>query len=392
MFALLDLAFEPSRACHGGGYSAVRGRYSKRHSLLAMPLFVMDMGDPIYVSTDPFELMHKLKTRPTLHNSLKHAATVARSILVKVRGAQMPFLAVAPMSYALPLQDIVDRVFAILVPQAFGLPLVPLAPLDATPLLRKLSSPLAPAANPRATLGAARYADLLLAWGAARGDGVVPDEPFDPSRARMFNVLTLSGGECRGSNDVVLWVQSACEVPWGGAGDAWQPQPDADSDNDSVGDDVITGGVSVFQARAWSRPWPRKRTWARKRPRESIHRGTGCFRVCCQGASSSDSDDDEEEEGYRRRRPQRGRAGRGRGGRGRGGSNPSTRATQTYTAASSSDGAEADLRDESPHGSSTDTGFSSHSPTALDLPRVPVATHHRQRVTGASIMAALTAT
>jgi len=176
-------------------------------------------------------------------------------------------------------------------------------------------------------------------------------------------------------------------VPWGGAGEAWQPQPDADSDNDSVGDDVITGGVSVFQAP----PWPRKRMWTRKRPRESIHRGTGCFRVCGQGASSSDSDD-EEEEGYRRRRPQRGRARRGRGGRGRGGSKPPTRATQTYTAASSSDEAEADLRDESPHGSSTDTGFSSHSPTALDLPLVPVAIHHRQRVTGASIMAALTAT
>lgn len=87
MFALLDLAFEPSRACHGGGYSAVRGRYSKRHYLLAMPLFDVGLGDPIYLSTDPFELMHKLKTRPAFQNSLKHAATVARSILMKVRSA-----------------------------------------------------------------------------------------------------------------------------------------------------------------------------------------------------------------------------------------------------------------------------------------------------------------
>jgi hypothetical protein len=317
---------------------------------------------------------------------------VARSILVKVRGAQMPFLAVAPMSYALPPQDIVDRVFAILVPQAIGLPLVPLAPLDATPLLHKLSSPLAPAANPRATLGAARYADLLLAWGAARGDGVVPDEPFDPSRARMFNALTLSGGECRGSNDVVLWVQSACEVPWGGAGEAWQPQPDADSDNDSVGDDVVTGVGCQSSRRGRGRGRGRGSGRGRGTGRgRASTAGRAASASAASGASSSDSDDDEEE-GYRRRRPQRGRAGRGRGGRGRGSSKPPTRASQTYTAASSSDEAEADLRDESPLGSSTDTGFSSHSLTALDLPPVPVATHHRQRVTGASIMAALTAT
>ena len=116
-------------------------------------------------------------------------------------------------------QDIVDRVFANLVPQALGLPLEPLAPLDATPLLRKLSSPDFLAAKPVASLGAARYADFLLAWGAARGGGVVPDEPFDPSRASMFNAVTLSGGECRGTN-VVLGLQSACEVLWEGAGDA----------------------------------------------------------------------------------------------------------------------------------------------------------------------------
>ena len=38
------------------------------------------------------------------------------------------------------LQDLIDRVFGYLVPQALDLPLEPLAPLDATSLLRTLSS------------------------------------------------------------------------------------------------------------------------------------------------------------------------------------------------------------------------------------------------------------
>ena len=125
-------------------------------------------------------------------------------------------------------------------PLSLGLPMEPLAPLDATPLLRKLSSPLVPAVKRVATLGAVRYADLLRAWGAPHVGGVVPDEPFDPSRARVFNAVALSGGECQGTN-VVLRLQSACEVLWEGAGDAWQSQPDANSDNDSVGDDIVAG-------------------------------------------------------------------------------------------------------------------------------------------------------
>ena len=85
MLALLDLAFEPSRACYCSGYSSVRGRYSKRHYLLSMPLFDVELGDLMYLFTDPFELMHKLVTRPAFEHSLEHAATVARSILMTVR-------------------------------------------------------------------------------------------------------------------------------------------------------------------------------------------------------------------------------------------------------------------------------------------------------------------
>ena len=96
-----------------------------------------------------------------------------------------------------------------------------------------------PAAERSATiLEAARYADFLRAWAAARGGGDVPDEPFDASRARTFESVMMSGGECV-SNNVVLRVRSACEVPWSGVGDVWQPLPASDSDNDSVNAEVV---------------------------------------------------------------------------------------------------------------------------------------------------------
>ena len=295
------------------------------------------------------------------------------------------------------LQDIVDRVFANLVPQALGLPLEPLAPLDATPLLRKLSSPEFPAAKPVATLGAARYADFLLAWGAARGGSVVPDEPFDPSRASMFNAVTLSGGECRGTN-VVLRLQSACEVLWEGAGDAWQSQPDADSDNDSVGNDIVAGagyqsgrrGRGRGRGRGSRRGRGRGRGGAvdaRGREWDSVAEGAV---ATTSDASSGNSDDGEI--GFRRRKQRQDGVGRGRGGRGRGGRGPrgsqAPRAPQSGAAASSSSSDEGDAthhvrgprstaarsasaaapapnrkraRSRGSPGSSTDTGYSSHS-------------------------------
>ena len=296
-------------------------------------------------------------------------------------------------------QDIVDRVFANLVPQALGLPLEPLAPLDATPLLRKLSSPEFPAAKPVATLGAARYADFLLAWGAARGGSVVPDEPFDPSRASMFNAVTLSGGECRGTN-VVLRLQSACEVLWEGAGDAWQSQPDADSDNDSVGNDIVAGagyqsgrrGRGRGRGRGSRRGRGRGRGGAvdaRGREWDSVAEGAV---ATTSDASSGNSDDGEI--GFRRRKQRQDGVGRGRGGRGRGrgGRGPrgsqAPRAPQSGAAASSSSSDEGDAthhvrgprstaarsasaaapapnrkraRSKESPGSSTDTGYSSHS-------------------------------
>jgi len=85
MFALLDPAFLDSNACPGGGYTSVKGRYSKRHMLLLQALVELDTGDPIFYSTDPFEMMHKLKMRPAFLLSLKHTATIARDMLKKVR-------------------------------------------------------------------------------------------------------------------------------------------------------------------------------------------------------------------------------------------------------------------------------------------------------------------
>ena len=84
MFALLDLAFQDSRACPGGGYTSVSGRYSKRHMLLMQHLIDTDAGDPFFYSTDPFAMIHKLITRPAYVLSTKHEATVAGSILRKV--------------------------------------------------------------------------------------------------------------------------------------------------------------------------------------------------------------------------------------------------------------------------------------------------------------------
>ena len=80
MFALLDLAFEPSRACHGGGYSSVRSRYSKRHYLLSMPLFDVDLGDPIPVH------------RPLRADAQAHYAPCLRALAQarRHRGAQHP--------------------------------------------------------------------------------------------------------------------------------------------------------------------------------------------------------------------------------------------------------------------------------------------------------------
>ena len=72
MFALLDLAFEDSPACPGGGYTSVRGRYTKQHWLLMQQLVEIDAGDPIFYCSDPFELMHKLMTRSAYVLSTKH--------------------------------------------------------------------------------------------------------------------------------------------------------------------------------------------------------------------------------------------------------------------------------------------------------------------------------
>jgi hypothetical protein len=85
MFALLDLAFLDSHACPGGGYTAVRGCYSKRHMLLIQSLVELDAGDPIFYCSDPFEMIHKLKMRPAFQLSKKHTGTIAHDILKKVR-------------------------------------------------------------------------------------------------------------------------------------------------------------------------------------------------------------------------------------------------------------------------------------------------------------------
>lgn len=98
MFALQDLAYMPSRACSLGGYTSVMGRYWKRHALLMGHLVDGDCGDPIYSSTDPFEMMHKLKIRPAYRLSPKHGVRIARDMLYKVWSLLSHCVAAVPRS------------------------------------------------------------------------------------------------------------------------------------------------------------------------------------------------------------------------------------------------------------------------------------------------------
>lgn len=274
-------------------------------------------------------------------------------------------------------QSLIDQVFSVLVPQALGLPLdAPLAPLEEAPLSQTLGGLKDRGATPAALLGATGEAHFELAWAAARSNGIVPDEPFDPSRFRAFSYITLSGGACRATN-VRLLAGCACEVQWAGGADVWQPLPSAaDSDNDSEGDDAGAGvhaggagprgpgrgrrgadrravgrGGAVAAGAAGDddseslpprsrgagtrgRPAPSRRGLAR-----SASRGRGAAAAAAAAASSSD------ESGSLggRRQAARGARGRGRAGRrGRGSRGPGSllrRASKSVSSVSGSDGA-----------------------------------------------------
>jgi len=187
MFALLDLAFLNSPACPGGGYTSVRGCYAKRHLLLMQNLIETDAGDPIFYCTDPFEMMHKLMTRPAYALSTKHSANTGRDILKKVRAVARPSLMLAlicpPLSsHPFACQNLVDRVFTLLVPLALGLPLSePLAPLVDAPHACALTNQLPPGSSPASRLSAPLLASFMLAWEDAVARGVAPPGPWDPS-------------------------------------------------------------------------------------------------------------------------------------------------------------------------------------------------------------------
>jgi len=137
MNALQDLAYDPSRACRVGGYSAAGVRDTKRVALTAQTTFDADGGDPLYY-------------------------TVARDMRPGVAGCCGHGAASYP---AVPrLQHVIDRVFAVLVPQVFGLPLeAPLAPLEVTPLSHKLRDRRPKGESPLGVLGEAGFARFVLA-------------------------------------------------------------------------------------------------------------------------------------------------------------------------------------------------------------------------------------
>ena len=138
MFALLDLAFEDSPACPGGGYTSVRGRYTKQHWLLMQQLVEIDAGDPIFYCSDPFELMHKLMTRSAYVLSTKHRkdgqGCPDKGPFGGASESGDRVAAKSPPPHP-RRQNLVDRVFTLFVPLALGLPFLglplrePLAPL-----------------------------------------------------------------------------------------------------------------------------------------------------------------------------------------------------------------------------------------------------------------------
>ena len=135
--------------------------------------------------------------------------------------------------FLLPVQDIVDRTLALLVPLALGIPLDrPLLSLDGKPTSIKLSGKFPVQSKPATLLGPQVYNIFPQAWGVAVNVGLVPPGPFNPELFRCFENATLSGGDHRYSN-VTLRIGSACALSVNETGDIFQPQPAADSDDDS---------------------------------------------------------------------------------------------------------------------------------------------------------------
>ena len=275
MFSLCDLAFERSAACPGGGYTAVKGRYSKRHMLLMQWFVVLDMGDPIFSSTSPFELMHKLKTKSAYLLSLKHDKTIAAHILKKVRYSDPcsshQWCLWHPFVKSSCPQDLLDRLFEVLIPLAAGLPTSqPLAPLDAAPPKIQLVSKLSEdhALSPLHSLEGSARDDFKRAWCLAVGAGTVPAGPFDERCVRAFASAELSGGKC-GNNPLTLSPGCACELQSPDVPGAWQPQPGADSDNDSDGERVDLVAAPVKRRRRG------QKTGGRGRARGARSRGRG---------------------------------------------------------------------------------------------------------------------
>ena len=100
--------------------------------------------------------------------------------------------------FLLPLQDIVDRTLALLVPLALGIPLDrPLLSLDGKPTSIKLSGKF-PVQSKLATMpGPQVYNIFLQARGVAVNVGLVPPGPFNPELFRCFENATVSGGDHR---------------------------------------------------------------------------------------------------------------------------------------------------------------------------------------------------
>lgn len=100
--------------------------------------------------------------------------------------------------FLLPVQDIVDRTLALLVPLALGIPLDrPLLSLDGKPTSIKLSGKFPVQSKPATLLGPQVYNIFLQAWGVAVNVGLVPPGPFNPELFRCFENATVSGGDHR---------------------------------------------------------------------------------------------------------------------------------------------------------------------------------------------------
>ena len=189
------------------------------------------------------------------------------------------------------LQDLLDRILSILVPQALGIPLEPLALLETRPAARNLSERLPASEKPVSLLPVPAQAHFMAAWRDAAAASIVPSGPFDPALFQCYSSVVLSGGECRETN-VVLRTCDACEVIWRGDSDPWQRQPALDSVDDSDGSDLIGDNSEVRSSRAGkgaSAEWGRGRS--------SSAKGRRAVLLAAAASATAEGTNDDAEEG-----------------------------------------------------------------------------------------------